>query len=203
MSDQIIRAYPNRYTPSDLDVVLDMSFKTRDGTVWRPPDMRLVAGTCGTWVLHMENRACDLRPSGALNIVRLNCQIAFKMQAEVPQKRDYCTLETDSGASLKLIVGRATSGNLLSIVVESGAFKKGETCTVRIGDRRGGSVGSEVFWTTTTGEFLLAVDTGGTGDFRGVRGNPTASASSPTKKPNCSGSCAPPSPKQEPPLPCT
>ncbi len=99
MPDQIIRAYPDRYTPSDLNVVLDMSFETRDGTVWRRPDMRLVSGTCGTWVLRMENRVCDLGAGAAINIVRLNCQIAFKMQADDPQKRDYCTLETDSGAS--------------------------------------------------------------------------------------------------------
>ena len=171
MPDTPIRAYPDNYTPSDLDIHLDLCFENRDGTVSRPPDMELIAGTCGTWVLKIENRACDLQPGAAFTLSRLNVQIAYKLQATRPEGRDYCSLETDSSASLKLIPGR-TNVSLLSIVIESGLFRKGDTCTVRIGDRTHGSVGSEIFWSTTAGEFLLCVDPEGSGTFQGARGNP-------------------------------
>lgn len=171
MPDQPVRAYPEHYTPSDLDIHLGLRFEAHDGTVYQPPDMKLVAGTCGTWVFRIENQACDLEASAILTLIRFNGQIAYCVQTTNPKARDYCTLETDSQAGLKLITGR-TNVNLLSILVESGVFRRGESCTVRIGDRRGGSVGSEVFWSATTGAFLLAVDVDGKGSFQGARGNP-------------------------------
>ena len=171
MSDRPVRVYPEHYTPSDLDFDLDMRFEARSGVVHNPPDMQLTSGACGTWVLRIENRACDLKPGGVIALVRFNYQIAFNLQTDSPRRRDYCTVETNSSASLKLVTWR-DSVNLLNLVVESGVFKKGETCTVRIGDRRQGSVGSEVFWSTTDAEFLLAADVDGTGAFHGVRNNP-------------------------------
>ena len=171
MSDRPVRVYPEHYTPSDLDFDLDLSFEERSGIVHNPPDMQLISGACGTWTLRIENRACDLKPGGVIALVRFNYQIAFNLQTDNPPRRDYCTLETNSSASLKLVTWR-DSVNLLNIVVASGVFKKGETCTIRIGDRRQGSVGSEVFWSTTDAEFLLAADVDGTGEFHGVRNNP-------------------------------
>ena len=173
MPDRPIRAYPEQYTPSDLDIRLDMRFESTDGTVYRPPGMRLVAGESGTWTFRIQNHACDLRPGAVINLVRFNYQIAFALQTTHPERRDYCTLETDSSADLNLLSWR-DGVNLMSIVVASGVFKKGESCTVRVGDRSQGSVGSEVFWSATQAQFLLAVDTEGSGAFKGVSGNPRA-----------------------------
>ena len=43
---------------------------------------------------------------------------------------------------------------------------------LRLGDRRHGSVGSEVFWSATDARLLAAVDCDGDGRFTGIRQNP-------------------------------
>ena len=171
MPERTIPVYPQHYTPSDLDFILDPSFEDANGTVFSGSGMQLVSGARGTWRIRIENRERDLPAGAVMALVRFNYQIAYHLQQANPTARDYTTIETDSGAVLKLIT-RNDGVNLLDVVVESGVFRKGDTCTVTVGERRHGGVGSEVFWSATDGQYLLAVDVDGSGEFHGVEGNP-------------------------------
>jgi len=171
MADRATPAYPGRYTPGDLDVGLEVSFERRDGATFRGPGLQLVAGDAGTWVFRIRNRAADLHAGAELTLIRLNIQLAFLLQTQNPRRRDYCSLETDSCATLELRAFR-DNVNLFTVAVSSGTLRKGQSVTVRIGDRRQGSPGSEVFWSATQAQFLLAVDPQGSGNFVGVRANP-------------------------------
>jgi hypothetical protein len=171
MPDRPIPAYPNNYSPSDLAVDLHLSFTRDDGIVFQPPNMAVVTGDCGTWSFRFENQAEALTEGAVITLVRFNYQIAFALQTEDPHKRDYCTLETDSTASLQLLSWR-DSVNLFSIAVQAGTLERGQSVTVRVGDRSGGGAGSEVFWSAVSGQFLVAVDREGDGRFQGARGNP-------------------------------
>ena len=166
-----IPVYPTRYTPDDLAVDAAITFAYRSGETVDITATPLISGACGTWVLRIANQDRDLPAGAAIALIRFNCQLAFELQTRSPQGRDYCTLETASAARLHLSAGRS-SINLLTVHVVSGVFAKGETCTLHLGDRRQGSAGCELFWTATSGRFLLAVDADGSGAFRGVRGNP-------------------------------
>ena len=55
--------------------------------------------------------------------MRFDCQFAFCFQVEHPQRRDYCTLESDSDADLRVLIGRSAV-NLLSVIVGSGVFRQ-------------------------------------------------------------------------------
>ena len=169
--DRPLPIFPVDYTPSDLAFVVRVSFEAHDGRLSSLPEDALVAGTRGTWLIEIENRALDLGAGAAFGLVRMNGQIAYKLQTARRLGREYCTIETTGGAQLELVAGRS-SVNLLSILVRDGAFCVGDRLTVRIGDRRWGSVGAEVFWSATDGQFLLAVDTDGSGQFLGIDGNP-------------------------------
>ena len=166
-----IPVYPGRYRPSQLAIDAAITFETRAGDVVDVSTAPLISGTCGTWLLRLTNCGPDLATGAAIALIRIGYQFAFALQTDHPRGRDYCTLETDSQAVLHLSVGRG-SVNLVTIHVVEGSLKQGETCTLRLGDRRQGSVGSEVFWSATTGRLLLPVDTDGSGAFQGVRGNP-------------------------------
>ncbi|MDP6779584.1 MAG: DUF3604 domain-containing protein, partial [Candidatus Latescibacteria bacterium] len=171
MPERTIPVYPQHYTPSDLDVTLAPSFEDASGVVFSGSGMRLVSGARGTWRFRIENRDRDLPAGSAMALVRFNYQIAYQLQQTSPAGRDYTTLETESAAALRLIT-RNDGVNLLNVVVESGTFKVGESCTVTVGERAHGGVGSEIFWSATDGQFLLAVDADGSGEFEGVQGNP-------------------------------
>lgn len=168
---QPIPAYPHHFTPAALNVQFQVHFVGADGTVVELPDTPLVAGTCGTWVLTLRNLERDLPRGAVITLIRQNIQIAYRLQMDRPHGRDYCTLETDSQARLRLLVGRSAV-NLLSVLVEDGIWRRGESCVIRLGDRRQGGAGAEVFWSTTTATFLLAVDPTGSGQFWGAASNP-------------------------------
>ena len=166
-----VPAYPANYAPGGLRLELDVCFESRSDGAYHLPDDPVVSGTCGTWLFSFANHDHDLHAGAVITLVRFDCQFAFELNTTRPLGRDYCTLESASGAQLSLRAGRG-SVNLFSVVVEEGVFRQGDSCTVRLGDRRQGSVGSEVFWTATTGQFLVAVDATGKGSFTGTRQNP-------------------------------
>jgi len=171
MADRPIAAYPGKYTPGDLDIRLEMSFTDLEGNVRKSPNLKVVTGDVGTWELRFENLHGDLGPGTTITLVRFNYQIASDMPSGDPRKRDYCSLRKETQAELELVTWK-DSVNLLSVIVNSGQFKKGDSFTVRVGDRTGGSAGTEVFWTATDGTFLIAVDENGSGEFVGALGNP-------------------------------
>ena len=166
-----IPAFPANFTPGQLAIDAAITFETATGDVVDLAAAPLISGTCGTWILRLTNNGPDLAAGAAIGLIRIGYQSAFELQPRNPRGRDYCTLETDSQASLHLSLGR-DSVNLATIHVAEGSLKQGETCTLRLGDRSQGSVGSEVFWAATNGRLLLAVDADGSGAFQGVRGNP-------------------------------
>ncbi|MDA0747636.1 MAG: DUF3604 domain-containing protein [bacterium] len=183
MPERPTPAYPQNYTPSDLDIHLDMFFVDRSGTEFRPPDMRLPAGVAGTWTLRFENRGETLQPGAVITLVRFNYQIAFGLQTEDSHRRDYCTFKNESAATISLAAWR-DSVNLISLHVEAGEFKPGDACTVTVGDSSGGGAGSETFWSTTDGTFLVAVDPDGSGNFKGTKNNPYEFTVIPGTKPD-------------------
>ncbi len=164
-------AFPHHYTHGRLAFHMDVHFETLTGERIDALSQPLVSGTRGTWVLHIANRECDLTAGAAIALVRFDAQIAFALQTAAPRGRDYCTLSTTSGAELELCLGHS-SVNLLTICVRSGILRKGEDIVLRIGDRSRGSVGSEVFWSATEAQFLLAVAPANEELFTGIASNP-------------------------------
>ena len=177
-----MRAYPQHYEAGDLDLRLRVRFEPAHGGAVELPDAHPVAGSRGTWVFAVDNTATDLPAGAVLNVTRFDCQFAFEFQADDPQRRDHATLESSSSARLRLLVGRE-SVSLFSVVVESGTLARGDRFEVRLGDRRGGGCGSEVFWSATIGQLLLSVDADGSGRFIGVAGNPHEIVVAPHPKP--------------------
>ena len=162
--------YPHHYTPADRDYQARVTFVSREGETFAGQDFRAPAGTCGTWTIRLTNREADLGAGALIAFVGFNCQFAHAFQATRPQARDFVTVEAESDAALEVFPGR---GRMLGYVrVNAGTFRTGDTLTVRWGDRRQGSVGSEVFWTATQAQILVAVDADGSGNLLGVRGNP-------------------------------
>lgn len=163
--------YPGHFTAGEMPVNVRVFFETPDGERVNTADQPLTAGTRGTWLIYLTNAGPDLAAGAAICLVRFNCQFAFELQNQRPAGRDFCTVETDGQAELELGLGRC-SINLLTIGIRSGIIRSGESIVLRLGDRRHGSVGSEIFWSATKGRLLFGVDADGTGIFRGVRSNP-------------------------------
>ncbi len=164
------RMYPSHYTPSAADYRVGMAFEARDGAHTSGRGLRVTAGACGTWVIRFTNHEADLVAGAAVSFFAFNTQFSFKYQTDRPDGRDYATIETDSDAALALFPGKGAA--LANVAVVDGALRKGESFTLRLGDRRCGSVGSEVYWTTTHGEILVGVDAAGDGEFVGIKDGP-------------------------------
>jgi hypothetical protein len=164
-------AYPHAFTADELPVDVAVHFERPDGERVDASTQPLTAGCRGTWLIRITNSGPDLGVGAAICMVRFNCQFAFELQQDRPAGRDFCTVETDGKARFELGVGRS-SINLLTASVTEGVWRSGECALIRLGDRRQGSVGSEIFWSATSGRLLFGVDTDGSGVFRGVRTNP-------------------------------
>ncbi len=164
-------AYPQNYTPGRLAFHMDVHFESLTGERVDALNKPLVAGTRGTWVLHLSNQEADLGAGASIALIRFDAQFAFALQTHAPRGRDYCTLSSSSGAQLELSVGRSAV-NLLTIHVVAGTLRKGDDITLRLGDRSHGGSGSEVFWSTTQGQLLLAVAQPQEELFIGAVGNP-------------------------------
>jgi hypothetical protein len=164
-------AYPQHYAHGRLALHFETYFETLTGEHIDAFKQPLVAGSRGTWVLNVTNHEADLAAGAAIALVRFDAQIAFDLQTDSPRGRDYCVLASESRAQLHLSAGRS-SVNLLTVHVEAGVLRKGDSFTIRIGDRTRGGMGSEVFWSSTEAQFLLAVAQPNQELFEGVAGNP-------------------------------
>ncbi|MFP6592921.1 MAG: hypothetical protein VCE12_20615 [Candidatus Latescibacterota bacterium] len=168
MPDHPVCAYPQHYTSGDLAFGFDVRFEPADGgaTVHLGRESP-VAGTRGTWVFVVRNDHADLAAGSVLCVSRFDCQFAFEFQTDRPDRRDHATLESCSDAALRLLIGRESVG-FCAVIVDKGVFARGDSFIVRLGDTRGGGCGSEVFWSATAGQLLLAIDATGAGSFVGA-----------------------------------
>ena len=162
--------YPAHYAPSDRAYDFQVRFVANDGQTYSGQGLRVPAGAAGTWEIELTNREADLPAGAVVAFLGFGCQFFYRAQGENPQGRDYVTLEADTAAELVLFPGRGR--HLGDVGVKAGALRRGETMTVRWGDPRAGSVGSEVYWTATPAEIWVAVDPTGEGQFYGARHNP-------------------------------
>jgi hypothetical protein len=168
LPDQPVRPYPQQYTPGDLACSLDVRFEPADsGDIVHLPEQSPIAGARGTWVLTVHNEQADMPAGSMFSVIRFDCQFAFEFQTDRPDRRDYAVVNSDSDASLRLLIGRESVG-LCAVSVAAGVFSRGDSFTVRLGDTSGGGAGSEVFWSATAGQLLLAVDETGAGQFVGA-----------------------------------
>lgn len=163
--------YPQHYREGRLDCPVRIAFEPAVGRPLSGNGMKVTAGTRGTWVLNFTNDARPLPTGSVVAFLRFNCQFYGRLQTDNPSGRDYGTLEVESEAALELVGGPSTQA-LARVLVRDGVFAVGDRFTVRLGDRRRGGAGSEVFWTVTQGRLLTAVDPTGDGEFSGVRDNP-------------------------------
>ena len=123
-------------------------------------NLSLEAGTVGTWILVFTLTADSLEEDSEVFVQRYNFQIAHRIQTDNEQRRDYASIESTGDAQVDLGLMSTLVGNTLitgaggiSFKVTSGSLIQGDRVIIKIGDRSGGSVGSEVFWATARGRF--------------------------------------------------
>ncbi len=138
---------------------LKVDFLTSDGTLIRGSDGRLevVSGTAGTWIMRLRVLAARVEPGAVIEWRRFNIHLAGALQSDHPQRRDYVTAECTSGVPLQW---RTQGDQRITIVTGGSPLHRGDEIVIRLGDRRSGSVGSEIFWTTTRGRFTVALGEG-------------------------------------------
>lgn len=167
-----VHSYPALYIASDMKLRVDISFEDDNGHISSGSPLKVVAGTQGTWTVRVTNEERDFPQGTIIQLVGLNYQFAYRLQSEHPGKRDYVTLDAVSEAKFAYAAIGGSTRHLCTVIVQEGTFHIGESLTMRLGDRRFGSAGSEVFWTAGEGALILACDPGGMGTFYGVEGNP-------------------------------
>lgn len=99
--------------------------------------------------------------TGALRLCWRTTSDMAKPQFTTPDAPNYATVEASNGARLEYALDRAGVrpwGNSLTIRVGRGFLRKGETITLRLGDRRQGSPGLRVQTTIENFEFKTFVD---------------------------------------------
>lgn len=163
---------PKTFNPSSFKLKLDLAFEGADGHVTEGESMKVVAGARGTWRFRITNQERRLGTGSLIHVYARDIQFAHKPQNSNSSGRDYMTLETDCNADFVLIPSYRPFLQVFSVLVQSGDFQEGESLTVRLGDRRHGAVGSEVFWAVTDGLVEMAVDPEGMGQVSGVLDNP-------------------------------
>lgn len=171
MNRELETSYPDNYSPSDLDVRMKVIFEDSKGRKFELPGSKLTAGKCGTWSIRIENHSEDMNPGAVFHLVTLNHKFAYWLQTKDPVKKDYTTLDNKSSAKLHFVTGKGLY-HICRIFLKSGIFKKGESFTLKIGERKFGSTGSEVFCKATEGVLLLAADPDGKGRFFGIKQGP-------------------------------
>lgn len=164
--------FPKSFTPSNMKLTLGMAFECADGHVVEGDEIQVVAGRRGTWRFCIMNQDKTLEAGNLIHLFARDTQFAHKPQNQNSLGRDYMSLESDSAAELTLLPSEKPFNRMFSVLVQSGSFRVGESMTVRLGDRRDGGVGSEVFWAVTNGLVELAVEPDGNGIAYGVEDNP-------------------------------
>ena len=160
--------------PGDEPDTFEVVFRGADGSEARGHDLSLTAAKVGTW--EITATAADPVPAGGgFLFQRHTFLFSHRIQDYNPQGRDFVTLEARTDARLRLIVnsaGQSHQPGFAQVLVEEGEMASGDTFTIRVGDRRQGGAGSEVYDATTLGRILGAVDRDGSGTYRELACNP-------------------------------
>ena len=152
----------------------DVAFHGRDGAVDRGLALTLPAGRVGTWELSVTVRDA-VQAGGGFLFQRHGFLLGHRVQDYNPRGRDYVTLESSSAAQLRLVVNSLNQSHRPSfaqVLVTDGALAPGDCFTLRVGDRRQGGAGSEVYDSTTLGKLVIAVDRIGGGTYRTLACSP-------------------------------
>ncbi len=152
----------------------DVAFCGSDGVADRGLALTLPAGRVGTWELTVTVRE-TVQAGGGFLFQRYGFLLGHRVQDYNPPGRDFVTLESNAAANLRLIVNSLNQSHRPSfaqVVVTDGALAPGDRFTLRVGDRRQGGVGSEVYDATTLGSFVFAVDRTGSGTYRTLACSP-------------------------------
>lgn len=120
--------------------------------------LSLITGTAGTWVLRLVANT-EIPVGTAIDLRRFNIQLAHRLQTEHPGRRDYTSVECSGKADPAV---ERLGGKQITITIEHAPLRPGDEITVRIGDRREGGPGSEVFWTATRGRLSVWLISGET-----------------------------------------
>lgn len=156
---------PDQLRRPAIRLAIELEFEYVDGRKNTGSPLRLIAGEAGTWRIRVTNADRDLAEGTAFHFFSMNYHFAHKLQQEEPRKRDYTTLRRTGTAKLEMeTIGRGM-GPLGTVVVRAGTFRTGDSFTIVIGDRSGGSVGSEVFWTAGEGALVVSCDPNGQGTY--------------------------------------
>lgn len=145
-----------------------------DGRADRGLALTLPAGRVGTWEITVT-ASRTVRPGGGFLFQRHGFLLGHRVQDYNPRGRDYVTLESRAAAQLRLVVNSLNQSHRPSfaqVIVEAGELAPGDRFTLRVGDRRQGGAGSEVYDATTLGRFEIAVDRTGSGTYRTLACSP-------------------------------
>ncbi len=154
----------------------ELAFHGVDGTVDRGLALTLPAGKAGTWELTVTARR-PVPAGGGFLFQRHGFLLSHRIQDYNPPGRDYVTLESNSAARLRLVVNSLNQSHRPSfaqVLVEEGVLAAGDRFTLRVGDRRQGGAGSEVYDSTTLGKIVVAVDRSGSGVYRALACSPAS-----------------------------
>lgn len=111
-----IPVYPDRYRPGQLDIDATVTFETRAGEIIDLAAAPLIAGTCGTWVLHLTNRGAALTAGAAIALIRNTIEgftgaATFDLPAEIEGLPPTCTFtRADRGLKIFAQVRLTTPG---------------------------------------------------------------------------------------------
>jgi Protein of unknown function (DUF3604) len=114
--------------------------------------------------------------TGSLRICWRSTSDMAKPQFSEPAAANYATVSASNGASLEYTVDRSGVrpwSNCLTIRVGRGFLRKGETITVRLGDRSGGSSGLRLQTNVENFEFKTFVDAFATCEYTELPSSPT------------------------------
>lgn len=141
------RGYP-------IDFQVDFEPTLGEKIAGQDSHIEVVSGTAGTWLLRLRVLDKRIEPGTRILWERYNIQLAHRLQTADPQRRDYVTAERTGNAPIDI---DHAGEKAITLTLRGTPLLKGDEVIVRIGDRREGSVGSEVFWTATRGRFALSL----------------------------------------------
>lgn len=156
---------------SSVNIKTDLSFESKDGRIFAGMDLKVPAGVLGTWKIKVTNTEKDIGEGGVFHFVVLNYSFQ-RVQKRKREQPGYTSLESDSDTAFCLIDSVPGFHNICRVLVESGIFRVGESFTVRLGDTRYGSPGSEVYWTATDAYLITEADIDGKGKLKPCKPGP-------------------------------
>jgi hypothetical protein len=155
---------------SEYKIAYELSFTDTEGNRFEGSDIRVPAATAGTFEIAIRNDGKTIREGEYLSIYIYNGSLAHEMQKENPEGKDYISIENTGSAELELFEKVPGFSKVCRIYIKSGKFKRGNSITIRIGDRRYGGMGSNTYW--TAGKSYLFLEAGSLGNVYPVEGAP-------------------------------